>query len=156
MTSRDVYLVGFDLAAQGDGLFFYHHPFAQLTGHRLHIAHRQAQLSRNLFIGKVQAHEVQAQHPYSQRTVVPFEDRPTQIVKLLSASMVDVPLPVRIAVMVPSFFDLVRIAARAANPIRPAQLAYHLITLRIVDQLLDTDHARILPHRFLLHLLETN
>ena len=136
--------------------FFYHHPFAQLADHRLHNSHRQTQLSRNRFIGKVQAHEVLAQHPYSQRTVVSFEDRPTQIVKLLSACMVDVPLPVRIAVMVPSFFDLVRIAARAANPIRPAQLVYHFLTLRIVDQLLDTDHARILPHRFLLHFLEIN
>ena len=84
------------------------------------------------------------------------EQRPAQIVKLLSASMADVPLPVRLAVMVPSFFDLVRIAARGANPIRPAQLAYYLITLRFVDQLLDTDQARILPHRFLLHLLKIN
>lgn len=104
-----------------------------MAGHRLHIAHRQAQFGRNLFIGKVQAHEVQAQYPYAQQTMMPFEDRPAQIVILLSERLTRVALLVRIPVMMFAFLNVVRVALRASNPIRPAQLAHHLVTLRIIN-----------------------
>lgn len=73
-----------------------------------------------------------------------FEDRSAQIVKLLTALMANGALPVRISIMMSAFLDLVRIAIRTANPIRPTQLAHHLVTLRVVDQLLYVYHPVIL------------
>ncbi len=84
-----------------------------------------------------------------------FENGTSQIIKLLPTRLALVSLSITVAVMMPAFLDVRRIAVRAVNPIWPAQVAHHFITLRIVYQLLDTYHARILPHRFLPHLLET-
>ncbi len=131
------------------GFFFNHHSFAQLAGHCLNIARRQTRFSRNLFIGEVQAHEVQAQHPDAQRAMMPFTNRSSQIVKLLTTHLTNVALPVLIPIMMSAFLDLVRIAFWTAKPIRPAQLAHHLVTLRIVNQLFNSYHPGILPHHFL-------
>lgn len=88
--------------------------------------------------------------------MMPLENRPVHIVKLLPAGLTLITLSIAVAVMIASFLDLHRITFRAANSLRPAQLVHHFITLRIVNQLLNRYHARILLlHCFLSHLLET-
>ncbi len=84
-----------------------------------------------------------------------LENGIAQIIKLLPTRLAHVPLSITVAVRMPAFLDVRCIAVRAVNPIRPAQGAHYFIALRIINQLLDTYHARILPHRSLPHLLET-
>ena len=84
-----------------------------------------------------------------------LENRSAQVIKLLLARQAPIALSIAVAVMMSAFLDVCRIAVGAVNPIRPAQVTHHFITLRIINQLLDTYHARILPYRFLPHLLET-
>jgi hypothetical protein len=134
--------------------FFSHDPFAQLAGHALHFIDQQIQLSGDLAVGQVQPHQVQADHPHLQWTMMPFQNRATQIVELLLTALAHIALAVGIAIMMAPFLDLMRPTFRTGHAIGPAQLAYNLITLRIVNQLLDLYHACILPYRFCPHLLE--
>ena len=100
--------------------FFYNDPFAQLRRHRLHIANRQPQFTRYLFIGKVQPHEIQANYPHSQRLMMSLKDRSTQIVKLLTTGFAFVALTIVVTIMPSSFFDVPCIAFRTFHPIRQA------------------------------------
>jgi hypothetical protein len=88
------------------GFFFYHDPFAQLRRHCLDIAARKSQFRSDLFIGKVQAHEIETNHPYPQGSMMPFEDGPGQIVKLLSTGFTFIALTIVVAVMMSPLFDV--------------------------------------------------
>jgi len=68
---HDVDLVDLHLALQFHRRSFGNQPGAQLLRHGLHIRSIQAQFQGDLPVGKVQAHEVEAQHPHTQRLVVP-------------------------------------------------------------------------------------
>jgi len=59
----------------------------------------QAQLTRNLPVREVQAHEVEAQHPHTQRLVMPGQHRAGKIVEAGRARLAPIALPVRLRVV---------------------------------------------------------
>jgi len=83
-----------------------------------------------------------------------FKDRAAQIIELLPAVPALIALPLGLLRMETTFLDCTRSTLRAAHAIRPAQFPNHRIALRIIDQLLEVDHATILSKSS--HLLEIN
>jgi hypothetical protein len=130
----------------------------QLTGHRLDFAHRQVQLGCNLFIGKVQAHEVQAQDPDFQGQVMAFKNGTSQVIELLTARFTQVALPVSLMSVKTSLVNQLGIAIRAFHPVWPAHLAHFFVAALFINQMVNMEkHALILPACFSTrHLLETD
>ncbi len=117
-------------------------PGAQLLRHGLHVQGGQAQLARDLPVGKVQAHEVEAQHPRPQRLVMPGQHRAGKIVEAGRARLAPIALPMRLRVVasVPDHRETV--AARAAYALGPAMLAHKRKALGIVHQAGEVDQVR--------------
>jgi len=82
-----------------------------------------------------------------------FQDRATQIIKLLPTALTLIPLAMGLMRMIATFLDLTRPTFRTAYAFRPAQFSYYRIAFCIIDQLLEVDHAAILSDP--VHLLET-
>ena len=93
-----------------------------------------SQLLGDLPTGKVQTHEIQAQHPYGQRLMVSGEHGFGQVVKGPMTQSAKVTLPVRLGFIVSVFNDFGRVAMRAFDAFRPSQLSNHLVTLGVVNQ----------------------
>ncbi len=107
---------------------------AQLLRHRMHVRSSQAQLACDLPAGKVQTHEVEAQHPHAQRLMVPGQHRAGQIVEVGRTGLAPVALPTRLRVVAPVPDHRGTAAPRAARTFRPAVLAHKGEALRVVYQ----------------------
>jgi acetoacetate decarboxylase len=105
-----------------------------LSRHGLDFIHRQVQLGGKLLIGKVQAHEVQAQDPNFQRQMMPFKDGSRQIIKLFATSLTAVALAVSLMSMKAAFTDPLRLAKQAVNALRPADFADFFVSLMFVNR----------------------
>jgi len=119
MPGGDVDFVAFNLTAQLDWLFL---PRCRpaVAPHGLDLTNWEVQFGCKLFIGKVQAHQVQAHHPGSQWPMMTFQDRAGDIIKLLYAALTDIALSVTVAIIVTSLLDLVGAAMWAGDLIGPA------------------------------------
>lgn len=95
--------------------YFWHNAFMQLCCHLLHNTLRQIQFYRNLPIGKIQTHQIQAQHPSLQRLMMTFKYRITQIIKLLSTSLTFIPLLMGLGCMKAAFVDFTGSTFRALD-----------------------------------------
>lgn len=86
-----------------------------------------------------------------------FKDRIGQIIKLFSASLTAVSLPMWVVIVKPAFVDLVRPTFRTADALGPAQLTNFGIAFRLIDQVLNIEHHALLALfgfvRFSLSLL---
>jgi len=124
-------------------------PAAQLLRHGLHVRNGQDQLTRDLPVGKVQAHEVEAQHPHTQRLVMSGQHhseailrremprsgiKASEVVEAGRACFASVALMVRLRVVAPVPDHRGTVAARAAYAIRPAMLAHKREALGVVHQ----------------------
>ena len=107
---------------------------AKRCGHFMGLRFTPLQFGGNLPIGKVQPHEIQAQHPHGQRLTVSVEHGFGQVVKGPMTQSAKVTLPVRLGFIVSVFNDFGRVAMRAFDAFRPSQLSNHLVTLGVVDQ----------------------
>jgi hypothetical protein len=65
------------------------------------------------------------------------KNRLAQIIELPSALPAAIALAFLMAMIPTSFGDLVGLTVRASHPIRPTQTANFLVTLRIIDQMVD-------------------
>jgi hypothetical protein len=65
------------------------------------------------------------------------KDRPGQIIELLFARLAAIASAFLMAMIPASLGDLVGITVGAADPIRPTQTANFLVTLRIINQMVD-------------------
>ena len=91
----------------------------QLCGHRMHIIFIQAQFLRNLAVGQIQPHQIQAQYPDLQRLMVARKHRHRQIVKVACAARIVVFLARRLGLIRALFGNRFRTATRApANAVR--------------------------------------
>ena len=140
MAGHDIDLVTLDLARKRRLRLHRHDTRAQLRGHALRVIFVQTQLLPDLLIGKVQAHQVQAQDPYPQRLVVTRKDRPSQVVKVAAASRAAIFSAQRLGRVMPLPGHFGRRTMRAAHPLRPASFAYFVVTLGIVQQVLKVEH----------------
>ena len=134
VASRDVNLVDCNFARQLNRWHFGDQAAAQLLRNGLHVRSIQAQLKGDLPVGKVQAHEVEAQHPHPQRLVVPGQHRSGQVVEAPSACFAPVATPEELCVVVAVADYCIVVAGRAPNAVRPAVLAHEGEAFRIVHQ----------------------
>ena len=79
--------------------------------------------------------------------MMPGKHRSRQIIKIASAPLTVVLLPLWLG-RIPSLLgDLLRITMRTPHPLRPAQFAHRLVTVGIINQILDIQHHRGLGSR---------
>ena len=78
---HDVNLVDLHLSFQFHRRRFGDQAAAQLLRHDLHVRTVQTQFQRDLPVGKVQTHEVEAQHPDPQWLVVPGQHRAGEVIE---------------------------------------------------------------------------
>jgi hypothetical protein len=109
-------LLYLNLTMQGDSGHFRHQSGAQLLGHRLHVGGDQVQLLRDLAAREIEAHQVEAQHPDSQRAVVLDEGRAAQIVKRCRVGRTTVALPVRVGIIAAVACHAIAVAVGGAIP----------------------------------------
>jgi hypothetical protein len=120
----------------------------------------QIQLGGDLFIGKVQTHQVQARHPGAQGPMMAFKDSAAHIIKLGATSQTLVPLAIALPVMMSTPENLFGATLRAVDAFGPAQVTDDLVTFRFINQLFKVDNANRVLSRFYLgeggfhHLLE--
>jgi hypothetical protein len=104
---------------------------AQLICHGLHIGHAELQLSGDLPVGEVQAHEVKAQHPHAERLVMAGQHRAGEVVEASSTLLAAGALPARLR-LVMAVADHRRACAQGApDTLGPAMLAHQGEALRL-------------------------
>ena len=94
MPGHRVDLVDLDLALQFHLRGLGDHAVARLLRHDPRVRPAKAQFLGDLAVGKVQAHEVEAQDPDTRRLVMPGQHRPCKVVKAPRACLAAIPLPV--------------------------------------------------------------
>src|SRR3954453_14693666 len=119
-----------------------HQPLAEVLGHRLHVRGVQAQFLRDLPVGEVQPHQVEAQNPHAQWLMVPAQHRAGQIVEASMARLAQVALPVPLAFVMAIADDHGIVAVRAAHASWPTMLTHKLKTLGLVQQPREIDPLR--------------
>src|SRR5262252_2986056 len=92
-----------------------------------------------LLIREIQSHEIQTQHPDFQRLMMSRKNGVGQIIKTCVTIMILVALTGRLRVIKAAFDDLFGLTRGAGDTIWPAQLTDGLITLSIIDEILDVD-----------------
>src|SRR3954447_16583139 len=113
-----------------------------MLGHCLYLRGLHFQLLRDLPVGEVQPHQVEAQNPHAQWLMVPGQHRAGQIVEASMAGLPQVALPVPLSVVMAIADDHGTVAVRAAHAIRPTMLTHKLKTLGLVQQPREIDHLR--------------
>ncbi len=103
------------------------------------------QLLGNLVIRQIQAHEIQAQYPHFQRLMMSCKNGVRQIIKACVTVGTRIALTCGFRVIKAALDDLCGLTRWARDAIWPAQLADGLITLHIIDQMLDIDLYRWTP-----------
>src|SRR5205085_5476041 len=115
-------------------------PLAELSDHRPGVVLVDVELLGDLQAGEVQPHQVQAGDPGSQRPVVAGEDRAGEVVEASPAGAALVALAVRLGVVPPVLDHRSGAAMRTGDLVGPAHRPDRLVTLGVVDQVLDVHH----------------
>ena len=140
MPGDDVDLVAFHLPGEDDRRLVLDDAPPQARGHPLGVIGIEIQLAGNLLVGEVQAEEIAAQDPGAQWSMMAGEDGPGQVVELAGAEPAKIPPPSRWGLVVALVSDPVGVAKRAADPLRPPQVAHDLEAAGVVDQDLNVEH----------------
>jgi hypothetical protein len=74
-----------------------------------------------------------------------FKNRATQIIELLPTALTFVSLAMGLVTVKATLVNFLRCALWTAYSFWPAQLSYHCKTFCVVNQVLDIQHAHILP-----------
>src|SRR6266446_2443777 len=111
----------------------------QLSRHLIRITLIDRQLVCHLLIGQIQPHEIQTQYPHLQRLMMSGKDGVSQIIKAFVTVVTLIALTGRLRVIKAALDDLVGLTRWAGDTIWPAQLTDGLITLDIIDEMLDID-----------------
>src|SRR5919205_127362 len=129
----DTILVGVDERAFGNGGLD-----DRLDRGLLHVGqHVQDHLATAL----VQAHEVEAQHPYPQRLMVPGQRRAGEVVEAPGARLTSIALPVRLRVVAPIADHRLTATPGTAHALRPAMLANQREAFGVVHQPREVDQV---------------
>src|SRR3954447_20633875 len=106
-----------------------HQTLAEMLGHGLHIRSVQTQFLRDLPVGEVQPHQVEAQNPHMQCLVMSRQHCACEIVETGMAHLAQVTLPMPLSFVVAVADDHGTVAARTAHAIWPAMLTHKLEAL---------------------------
>ena len=112
---------------------FFYDPFTQLGRHLLHITAIQRQFVGNLLIRHIESHKVEAQDPYLQGLMMSCENGVREIIKACVTVMTLIALTCRFRAIQAALDDVFGLTRGARDAVRPAQLAYRLITLTIIS-----------------------
>jgi len=134
MTGNHVHFVAFHRAREFDLRLLGDDAAAEYRCHFLGLGFLQVQFGGYLPVGKVQAHQIQAQHPHGQRLVMPGEHGFRQVVKGGMTFPAEVSLTLRLGFIVSVFDDVSRVAMGTFDAFGPAEMPHHLVTLGVVDQ----------------------
>src|SRR5262249_43795117 len=146
MVADPLELLPSQMALSLDRTVFYD-SLTQLRCHVLHITVIERQFMCNLFIRHIQSHEIETQHPDFQRLMMASKNSVGQIIKALVTVVTLIALPGGFRVIKATLDDLCRLTRGARNAVWPSQLADGLITLPLIDQLLDIDLHHWTPVR---------
>jgi hypothetical protein len=135
-----VHLVVLDLAGEPDLGLALHDPLPELRGHPLGVIGMEVQLLRDLLVGEVQAHEVEAEGPDLQRWMMAGEDRPGQVVEATGAIAALVALAGRLGIIA----SLLEFALQGPDGLHLRQSAHGR---PLVRQHLRPGGPEELPHR---------
>jgi hypothetical protein len=137
----DVNLVAFDRALKLRFGLEVDHAATQLRGHLMDVILVEVKFLGDLLVRQIEPHQVQAQDPFPQRLMVMSEDRIGQVVEIAVAGLAVIALSLPLSLMEAAPPNLVGLTPDAADALRPAELAHALITFRVVDQIVDSEHA---------------
>src|SRR6266436_532471 len=124
---------------------FFYDPFTQGRRHLVDIAAIHIQLVSNLVIGYVQSHKIQTQHPHFQGLMMARKNGVCQIIKACIAVFTFITLTCQFLLIKAALHDMFGLTRGTLYAFWPAQLTYRLITLTIIDQILDIDLQRWTP-----------
>lgn len=142
MPGHDVHLIALDLAAELDHGLALHDPLTESGRHHLGVIGIDPQLPGDLLVGEVQAREVEAQDPDSQRLVMPREDRVGQVVEPLATAVAAAPLALDLDVVVTVLGDLGTPTPGAPHAVGSAHCPDSPEALGVVNEGLDVNHRR--------------
>lgn len=134
MTRHDIHFVALDRSREFDLRLLGDDAGSKRRRHFVDLRFTHFQFVGDLSIGKVQTHQVQAEHPNGKRPMMPGEDRFCQVVERFVARAAKVMLAIGLNVVVSVFDDVVRLAMRTFDAFGPAKTSHHLVALGVVDQ----------------------
>lgn len=140
MSCHHIDFVTFDLAAESLHGLALDDPFAELRGHDLGVVGIKIQPLSDLFIRKIQSHEVETENPDPQWLVMAGEDRSGQVVEESLTRETPVTLPFGLGRIVALPGDLSGVAMGTGDTLSLAQLSNRLKALAVVDEVPDGDH----------------
>ena len=121
MSRHNIDFIAFDFTAEDlDGLAL-DDPFAELGGHRLGLVGVEIQLLSDLFIGEVQAHEVEAEDPDPQWLVMTGEDGAGEVIEELLTGLASVALACRLGRVMALLGDPPGRAVWTSHPLGPCR-----------------------------------
>jgi len=143
MTGNHIHFVAFDRAFQGDCRFLGDKAVAENRCHFLDGSFIQFQFGSYLTIGKVQTHEVEAEHPDGERLMMPSKDGTGQVIEGAVTHATEVALSVGLCFVTSVFDDFGGVAVGTFDTSGPAKLSNHLITFGVVDQSVNVQTHRV-------------
>src|SRR5262249_14940217 len=115
----------------------------QRSRHLIGITLIDGQLVGNVLIRHIQPHKIQTQYPHFQRLMMARKDGVGQIIKTFVTVVTCIALTSWFRVIKATLHNLLRLTRGTPNAIGPAHLTNRLITLHLVDEILDVDlHGR--------------
>src|SRR2546422_3459882 len=124
---------------RGSLLAFFYNATTQLSRHLICITLIDGQLVCNLLIRQVESHEIQAQYPHFQRLMMSSKDGVGQVIKAFVAVVALIALTGRFRVITATLDGVFGLTRGTHAAVGPAQFTNRLITLHLVDEILDVD-----------------
>src|SRR6266446_3728902 len=124
---------------RGSLLAFFYNATTQRSRHLIGITLIDGQLVGNLLIRQIQPHKIQTQYPHFQRLMMSSKDGVGQVIKACVTVVALRALTGRFRVIKATLNNLLRLTRGTHNAVGPAQLTNRLITLHLVDEILDVD-----------------
>src|SRR5262249_4218153 len=138
MIADTLKLLPSQMALSLDRTVFYN-SLTQLRRHLIHIPLMNRQLVCNVLVRQVASHKIQTPYPHFQRLMLAGKDGVGHIIKALVTVVTRIALTGGIRVITATLDDLLRRTRGARNAVWPAQLAEGLITLHLIDEMLEVD-----------------
>src|SRR5262249_47402426 len=118
---------------------FFYDPATQRSRPLIRITLIERQLVGNLLVRQVEPHKIQTPEPHFQRLVMSGKNRVGQIIKTCVTVVTLIALTGWCRVIKATLDDVFGLTRRTRDAIGPAQLTNSLITLHIIDEMLDVD-----------------
>src|SRR5712691_8130234 len=124
---------------RGSLLAFFYNATTQRSRHLICITLIDGQLVGNLLIRQIQPHKIQTQDPHFQRLMMSCKNGVGQVIKACVTVGTRIALTGRLRVIKATLDDVFGLTRGTHDAVGPAQLTNRLITLDIIDEILDVD-----------------